>query len=205
MKARVSGCISTVLLVSIALIVAYAVRPIWLPLIGQALEISSELKSADVIIVLGGGLGDRERYASDLFHQGMALHLIATGAPLGSQTGAAAMVALGVPREAIVLANGTLSTHGDALRSRQIMEERGWHSALLVTDPYHIRRSLWSFRSTFQGTSLTVSPAAVVDSWFRADDWWQSVAGFVAVNEEYVKLAYYILRGYVSPAAITVK
>ena len=166
---------------------------------------ASEVKPVDVIIVLGGGLGDRERYASDLFHQGLASHVIATGAPPGSETGAAAMVALGVPREAIVLANGTLSTHGDAIRSRQIMEERGWRTALLVTDPYHVRRSLWSFRSTFEGSSLTVTPAAVVDGWFSADSWWQTEDGFVAVNEEYVKLAYYIARGYVSPAGVTVK
>jgi uncharacterized SAM-binding protein YcdF (DUF218 family) len=85
------------------------------------------------------------------------------------------------------------------------MEERGWRTGLLVTDPYHARRSLWTFRTTLAGTALDVSPAPVVDGWFSADHWWQTEDGFVAVDEEYIKLVYYLLRGYVSPSAITEK
>src|SRR5207245_3937126 len=107
----------------------------WLPLLGRALNTRPEVRPADVIIVLGGGDGDRDRYASVLYRQGLAKDLIATGAPVGTDTGAIGLVTLGVPREAIVLANRTQNTHDDALRSRQSMQQHAWTSALLVTDP----------------------------------------------------------------------
>jgi uncharacterized SAM-binding protein YcdF (DUF218 family) len=79
------------------------------------------------------------------------------------------------------------------------MEEQGWHTALLVTDPYHSLRSLWTFQAAFKDTSLSVWPDPVVGGWFDADHWWQSEDGFVAVDEEYLKLAYYVLHGYAIP------
>jgi uncharacterized SAM-binding protein YcdF (DUF218 family) len=155
-----------------------------------------------VIIVLGGGDGDRDRYASVLYHQGLAKEVIATGGPIGTDAGALGLVTLGVPRDAIVLANGTQNTRDDALRSRQLMQQRGWTSALLVTDPYHARRSLWTFRAAFAGSTLKVSPAPVVGGSFDADHWWQTENGFVAVDEEYLKLVYYVARGYITPNSV---
>jgi uncharacterized SAM-binding protein YcdF (DUF218 family) len=121
---------------------------------------------------------------------------------VGTEAGAVDLVTHGVPRRAIVLANGTQNTREDALRSRQIMEEEGWHTALLVTDPYHARRSQWTFQTAFKNTQLSVWPAPVVGSWFDADHWWQSEDGFVAVDEEYIKLAFYVLRGYAMPLEV---
>ena len=37
------------------------------------------------------------------------------------------------------------STYQEATESRDVMLERGWHSAILVTDPFHMRRALWCF------------------------------------------------------------
>lgn len=183
-------------------LLGYTFRRAWLPVIGEALGVQPELRNADVIIVLGGGDGDRYDYGSYLYHHGFSDHLIATGAPVGTQTAAINLVQRGVPREAITLANGTQNTRGDALRSRELMQEHGWHTALLVTDPYHIRRSLWTFQTAFAGSSLEVWPAPVVGGWFHADRWWQSENGFIAVNDEYLKLAYYLARGYIAPSVL---
>jgi uncharacterized SAM-binding protein YcdF (DUF218 family) len=199
MKGCALGCATTGLFLATCVLLGFASRALWLPAIGHALEVPADVRPADVIVVLGGGNGDRARYAGELFARGLAQHVIATGGPLGTETGADDLVTHGVPRRVIVLANGTQNTRGDALRSRQIMEGEGWHTALLVTDPYHIRRSLLTFQGAFRGGPLTVWPAPVVGSWFDADHWWQSEEGFVAVDEEYLKLAYYLVRGYVSP------
>ena len=205
MKGCGLGCASTGLLLVVCLLVGYATRVVWLPAVGRALDVPAEVRPADVIVVLGGGNGDRDRYASELFARGLASHVIATGGPVGTEAGATGLVLDGVPRQAITLANGTQNTRGDALRSRQIMEEEGWHTALLVTDPYHALRSLWTFQAAFQNTPLSVWPAPVVGGWFDPDHWWQTEDGSVAVEEEYLKLAYYVVHGYATPPLLTAR
>jgi uncharacterized SAM-binding protein YcdF (DUF218 family) len=196
------SCLIWLLLLAGALVAGYLTPAAWLPLLGRALNVRPDVRPTDVIIVLGGGDGDRDHYASVLYHQGLAKQLIATGGPVGTEAGATRLVSLGVPRDAIVLANGTQNTHDDALLTRQLMQQRGWTSALLVTDPYHARRSLWTFRTAFEGSPLKIAPAPVVGGWFDADRWWQSENGFVAVNEEYIKLVYYLARGYIRPDSL---
>jgi len=180
----------------------YVARRAWLPFVGEALNVRQDVRSADVIIVLGGGDGDREEYGSILYRRGLAPHIISTGAPLGTDVATVSLVRRGVPRQAVLLANGTQNTHEDALRSRDLMKQHGWRTALLVTDPYHMRRSLWTFRTAFAGTDLQVRPAPVASGWFDANHWWQNEQSFVAVDEEYLKLAFYLARGYIQPSAI---
>jgi uncharacterized SAM-binding protein YcdF (DUF218 family) len=197
------GCVVLVFLLTSSAVLVYGLRSRWLPTLGYALDVPAELRTADVIIILGGGNGDRENYGSALYRRGLARHVIATGSPVGTTPEALGLVRRGIPRQAVVLANGTQNTHEDALRSRELMQENHWRTALLVTDPYHIRRSLWTFRTAFAGTSLQVWPAPVVGGWFNADHWWQSEQGFISVNDEYLKLVYYVARGYITPSSIT--
>ncbi|HEX5417496.1 MAG TPA: YdcF family protein [Chloroflexota bacterium] len=206
MKSLVRGCAVACLLGIVAIVVggflAYRERDGWLPVIGRALAINSQVQHADVIVVLGGGDGDRARYAATLYHQGLADHLITTGSPVGSDAGAVALTNEGVPRDAIVLANGTQSTREDAEETRKLIQSHGWKTALLVTDPYHIRRAFWTFRTAFEGDEVEIYPAPVVGGWFDADHWWQSENGFAVVDEEYLKLVYYLAHGYIHPSVM---
>lgn len=203
---RAAGCAVTIMglcaLLLLVLAAGYVGRRLWLPLVGHVLEVSSDLQPADVIIVLGGGDGDRDVYAGTLYHQGLSRNVIATGSPVGTETGAVALVKRGVPRESIYLANGSLNTHEDAVLSRRIIQAHAWKSALLVTDPYHERRALWTFQSELEGSGVKVYPAPVAGGWFKADAWWKTEEGFVAVNDEYLKILYYLARGYIRPSVI---
>lgn len=196
------GCGALLVILVVAGFAGYDLRFAWLPLVGQALDVRSALRPADVIIVLGGGDGDRDVYASQLYHRGLAAHVIATGSPIGSESGARDLVRRGVPRAAIVLANGTRNTHEDAMLSHRLMQEHAWRTALLVTDPYHIRRSLWTFRTEVAGTSVQIWPAPVIGGSFDAMHWWRTEEGFVNVNDEYLKIVYYLARGYIRPSVI---
>ena len=195
------GCACVILIALTTVFFGYRARHAWLPDLAYALDVKSAIRPVDVIIILGGGDGDREQYGAALFRKGLAGHVIATGAPVGTDAQALDLVQRGVTRQAIVLASGTQNTHEDAVRSRQLMQQYQWRSALLVTDRYHIRRSLWTFRTAFANTSLEVWPAPVVGGWFDATHWWQNESGFVAVDDEYLKLVYYIARGYITPSA----
>ncbi|MBC7346985.1 MAG: YdcF family protein [Clostridia bacterium] len=48
---------------------------------------------------------------------------------------------LGVPRQDVVLERRAASTYENAVHSLEILKERGWHSAIVVTSPYHLRRT----------------------------------------------------------------
>ena len=205
-SSRLTGCavgfVGLLLVIVVTAFVGYRARHAWLPYLADALDVSTPPGSADVIIILGGGDGDREDYGALLYRQGRASHVIATGAPVGSDSETNELVQRGIPRQAIVLASGTQNTHEDAERSRQLMLQHRWRTALLVTDRYHIRRSLWTFQTAFIGTPLTITPTPVVGGWFDASRWWQTEGGFVAVNDEYLKLVYYFARGYIAPSVV---
>ncbi|HLH72249.1 MAG TPA: YdcF family protein [Chloroflexota bacterium] len=197
------GCLVICIIVIATGLLGYASRRDWLPAMGAALNVSPEIQHSDVIVVLGGGDGDRERYAGALYKQGLASHVIATGGPDGTTSAADALTRWGIPYRAVTLANGTQNTYQDALSTRHLMEANHWQTALLVTDPYHMRRSIWTFRSVLEGTTLEVQPAPVVGGWFQADRWWTTEEGFAVVNEEYLKIAYYVIKGQIRFAAIT--
>jgi uncharacterized SAM-binding protein YcdF (DUF218 family) len=112
--------------------------------------------ASDAIVVLGASQYDgrpsevfeaRLRHAAALYEEGVAPRVITLG---GSQPGdrfteAAAgeefLVSEGVPRVR-VLAVGEGSDTLESLEAyRRVAEERGWGSAVLVTDPWHSLRA----------------------------------------------------------------
>lgn len=70
-------------------------------------------------------------------------------------------LAMGVPADAIVLENGARSTQENARLSAHLMFARGWRRALLVTQPYHLRRSL----VLFEEEGIKALPVMIHDSW----------------------------------------
>lgn len=137
------------------------------------------LPSADVILVLGGGLGaafsprlhpdlgaaaDRVWHAARLYHAGKAPRVLVSGGVLpwmhrGLNEADAMqgfLIALGVPPSAILLEAESATTRENAVASAAVMSEHGLRDALLVTSALHMQRAEASFRAV--GVSLT--PAA---------------------------------------------
>jgi uncharacterized SAM-binding protein YcdF (DUF218 family) len=109
----------------------------------------------DVIVVLGAPLdGDgrpgvaleaRLRAGVAAFHDGRAAWLLVTGAGEAGPMCARA-VELGVPRAAILVEPTARSTRENALASAVIMRRERMERALVVTQPFHLRRSVRAFR-----------------------------------------------------------
>ncbi|ROU06502.1 YdcF family protein [Lysobacter enzymogenes] len=134
--------------------------------LGQSAE---GLPQADVIVVLGGGIGrvtsfdggdadapelagNRVAAAARAWQAGRAPAILVSGGASTSTRGiseaaimADALVKLGVPREALVLEDGSRDTRGNAERSARIAAERGWRRAILVTSALHMPRALQWF------------------------------------------------------------
>src|ERR687885_464669 len=128
-----------------------------------------ELPTADAIVILGGATksafpprpgvdlseeGDRVLYGGQLYREGKAPVVIASGGRIDWRSGgpseSADMVqilkTLGVPSSAILQDPTSLNTHENAVNVRQIMKERGIRRVLLVTSAMHMPRSLRIFQ-----------------------------------------------------------
>ena len=110
---------------------------------------------SDAIVVLGAAqyvgrpspvLRARLDHALDLWHRGLAPRLIVTGGTgIGDTTSEAAvsrMYALrhGVPDTAILMENAGRTTRESLAAVSVIMRARQLHSAILVSDPFHMLR-----------------------------------------------------------------
>jgi uncharacterized SAM-binding protein YcdF (DUF218 family) len=136
------------------------------------------LPSADVIVVLGGGIGaafsprlhpdlsagaDRVWHAARLYHAGKAPWVLVSGGMLPWHRGPAEadamqgfLTALGVPASAILLEDNSATTHENAVETARVMAEAGLRDALLVTSALHMQRAEASFRAV----GIAVTPAA---------------------------------------------
>ncbi len=119
---------------------------------------------ADAIVVLGGG-GEHGRLSQSsarrtdlgisLWDQGVAPVLVTSGAfgpPPVAVTMASRAESRGVPADRIVIEPRSVSTEQNALFVKQLAEQHGWASIILVTDDFHMARAAWMFRD--QGFSV---------------------------------------------------
>lgn len=91
-------------------------------------------------------------------------------------------VALGVPNAAILLEPTARTTRENALASSALMRAHGLCRALIVTQPFHVRRSVAAFRRV--GVEADPLP-------FRS-----AVTTARQAAREYVALAVYAARGW---------
>ena len=77
-----------------------------------------------------------------------------------------------------------------------LARERGWRTLLVVTAEHHSRRAWLTFRKAYRGSGVDVVLIAARGEWYDPGSWWQEERTFLAVWEEYLKLAYYLARGY---------
>ena len=132
-----------------------------------------DARKSDVIVVLGArvepdgrpssDLSSRIAHAVEVWKAGQAPYMICTGGFKNERLSAAAVcrrvaIQLGVPAERISLADGTSNTAEDARAAAQVMAERGWRTAILVSHPLHLFRARWLFER--EGVQATTSPTS---------------------------------------------
>jgi uncharacterized SAM-binding protein YcdF (DUF218 family) len=115
-----------------------------------------EARSVDAIVVLGAAQYDgrpspqllaRLDHAIDLWHDGLAKLIIVTGGKqqadrfTEAESAAKYLRDNGIFAEAIALENNGRTTRESLLGVRQILVAQGFHTVLIVTDPYHALRA----------------------------------------------------------------
>lgn len=193
----------------VGLAALFVTRQTWLTAAGEVLVVHDELAPSDVIVVLAGNSPFRARHAEALYARGLAPHVIISNEPLSShgvqttwmELRDKGLVRLAFPDEAIVpIPQISDSTYEEAQHSRDIMLARGWRSAILVTDPFHMRRAVMTFRQAYEPAGLTVAASPADGSKYGVDNWWTDRNAIMRVAQEYLKLGYYVAQGRLSAA-----
>ncbi len=172
------------------------------------LRASAPLSPADAIVVFAGGVGEsgkagggtqeRLQRAIDIYQERYAEHLVfSTGYTYSfpeAELMRSAAVEQGVPAAAIVLERQSKNTYENVRYTADIFRQHGWHSMLLVTSPYHMRRALLVWHHV--APDLRVIPAPPARSQFYDHTRGATLEQVEAIAHEYAAIAGYWLRGW---------
>lgn len=118
---------------------------------------ADEAQEADVIIVLGAGTNgktpnavfrERLNHGIRLYENGYAEYILITGGLTPGNAYSDAWIAgqyvleQSVPEEAVLLEERSTITQENISEARAIMDAEGFHSAIIVSDPLHMKRAM---------------------------------------------------------------
>jgi uncharacterized SAM-binding protein YcdF (DUF218 family) len=178
----------------VAVVVAFGQAGYFLTLPAQRPE------HADLMVVLGGDVGDRSLTAARLYRQGLAGRILLTGVE-GRPSEvrehyqnwrAQFLMKAGVSPDAILFDSTSANSMEEAVNARRLMEQKGWRSVIVVSDPHHMRRLSWAWGRVFAESGLQFRLVATSPDWWKPDRWWLDEKSAQAVITEYIKLVYYL-------------
>ncbi|MFC1631070.1 ElyC/SanA/YdcF family protein [Candidatus Omnitrophota bacterium] len=184
----------------------------------EPLKIAQQLKPAGAIVVLAGGVGEsgkaaqgyeeRVQYAVRLYEQGYAERLIFSSGYMyvfkESLVMQALAVSLGVPETKIILENQSANTYQNVKFVKAILDKKGWDKIILISSPYHMRRTALAFKKQAPDTEVIYAP--IPHSQFYSRNFKTTaklfrkqinLAQIKAILHEYLGIVYYWWKGYI--------
>lgn len=142
--------------------------------------IEDSLEKSDVLIVLSDDnfYADRATRAAELFREGKAPLVVASGRRLRPSAGIAELmehdlIERGVPKDKILrFAQDGDSTLEDAQALAKLAKTKKWRKAIIVTSNYHTRSARYVFRHVFP-QDIEVRVAGARDGDFNPQNWWE--------------------------------
>lgn len=197
---------TTAALVTIGLCLCFTT---WFTTILQApLTLHEQPQAVDVIVVLGAGARrqgeplppqakERVMRGVQLLQQGYASTLIMSGGLskagyVESDLMTAYAKTLGVPDAQLIAEQHSKNTWDNANESLAIMAEHDWHSALVVTSPYHTLRSCTIFRRLQADVRCIDAPLTLIPT----NTVYERLTDFRSVVREYGAIIYFLLKHY---------
>ena len=170
----------------------FLVRRPLLRFTAEAWIIEDPLDKADVLIVLGDDnfYADRATRAVQLFREGKAPVIVASGRRLRPSAGIAELiehdlVERGVPKDKVLrFTHDGDSTLEEAEALARLVKGKKWRKVIVVTSNYHTRRVRYIFRRVFpQG--MEVSVASARDGDFDPEHWWKNRKSIKELTQEF--------------------
>jgi uncharacterized SAM-binding protein YcdF (DUF218 family) len=193
---------------ALLLVVVIAYTPLTLYML-KPLTVHEEIKNADLILVLGGGV-DKGRYltlvSSHRLVKGVQLYfeerankiLFCGGIPGKVNVPEAAVMAqearrLKIPAGDILLEKKSRNTHEQAVEVKKMADSLQLKSILLVTSFSHMKRALMAFENL--GFKIYPAPADPYERY--TDDPLGRICLFPKLIHEYGGMVYYKIRGWI--------
>jgi uncharacterized SAM-binding protein YcdF (DUF218 family) len=170
----------TLLVVLFAVAALYLARHPIFRLVGEGWVIEDILERSDAIFVLSDDnfYADRATRASQVFRQGLAPVVVASGRRLRPYAGVAELIEhdlieRGVPKDKILrVPHDADSTREEAITLAQVAKQKKWRSVILVTSNFHTRRARYIFSHVFpKDTKIRITGAR--DGDFDPERWWE--------------------------------
>jgi uncharacterized SAM-binding protein YcdF (DUF218 family) len=93
----------------------------------------------------------------------------------------------------LITHNKVSSTWDEAYGVLEMVKDRYRDSVVVVTDPYHSRRTQMIFRRVFEDSGVTPIIRPVKGHWYKAGTWFLSREGWRVTILEYIKIASVVL------------
>jgi uncharacterized SAM-binding protein YcdF (DUF218 family) len=170
--------------------------------IGNFLAARSVLEKGEIVHVISGA-DSRADYGIELVKAGYAPKIFFTGGwcdeinGYHGQRGKQRALKQGVAEDAITTDDSkVVSTYDEALRLKAYLDKQPQQtrSIIVVSDPFHMRRVAWTYRSVFgPNMKIILAPVPFEKTQFNPR-WWLDADSARNVGEEYAKLGYSLLR-----------
>ena len=169
----------------------------WMPSLCSWLDVSQPPSKADFIVYLGGEEALRPARGAELYREGYAPRVIASGHYLYVPEGVRVLQDGGVPLESILINKHATTTWDESQQVLDILRKEGARSALIVTSAFHTRRASATFEKNQndQRIELTFVASDVDD---QCGNWWNTSQGRFELQYEYPRILFYLFRYGVS-------
>lgn len=187
--------------VIIIILLLMLLHPIILTSMSDFLCVQDKLEKADVILTLAGDSnGERVAQAVELYKQKWAPKILMSGGPAiwhltYAQNMRRQATSLGVPSQAVLLEDKSKSTFEDIEFSLPILKKLKVKTIILVSSPFHMRRSSLVARKYYTKEGIKVISYPVQKSEFNPNHWWIRHEDTQPVITEYLSLVMYLLKG----------
>ncbi len=175
----IANLVALVFVVALCAVVYFARYPI-LRFAAESWIVNEPTAHADAILVLGDDnfYADRATQAAQLFRQGVAPVVVASGRRLRPSAGVSELmehdlIERGVPKDKIErLSHDGENTREEAIALERLVTGKSWKSVVVVTSNFHTRRARYIFERVFP-PGVTVSVVSARDGDFDPEHWWE--------------------------------
>jgi hypothetical protein len=179
------------LVFALLIFAVYLVRRPILRAIGDYWVVDDPASKADAMIILSDDdfIGSRATKAADLYHEGRAPVIVASGRMMRPYAGVGELMQRdltdrGVPASAIeIYRHNASDTLDEAQTLRSLVVQKKWRHVVIVTSNYHTRRARYIFQKVFP-LGVQVDVASAKDPAFDISDWWEHRSGLKALMHE---------------------
>jgi uncharacterized SAM-binding protein YcdF (DUF218 family) len=158
----------------------YLARHPLLRFAGEGWLVEDPLEKSDAVIELSvdNFYADRATRAAELYREGLAPVVVASGLRLRPYAGIAELMEhdlfeRGVPKDKILrYPHDAENTREEAEALAKLAVQKNWKRVIIVTSNYHTRRTRYIFRRVFPG-KIAVSVAGARDGEFDPEHWFE--------------------------------